>query len=336
MKPILESIPVLLAAALLLVAGSQVVGAEEGATGFPREPLAESLFLPFPPGERNVQQLWESPDGDLFAILRSDDPEKPYRYARWRGGDEMDWEALERIPEPWYWIFHMIEARDPAAWTLEGRDRLHMLMSDGHWECARSDGTWEFRERVSGTRYREPHRTIPPGYQVSRSFFTDQRGRIYTAGRGAVLYRFDPETRRITALEARLPAILGRESFVMLDASVVLPDGQVLGGTFDGHLFLFHPDTDELVPLGKPFRAQRILGMVYHDGMVWGIGGENEGIHRWFWWDPRTGALHTGGPVLREFPPVSDLVRMSDGTILFSAGGRRGDVYRVDPEQVVP
>jgi streptogramin lyase len=139
--------------------------------------------------------------------------------------------------------------------------------------------------------------------QVSRAIAVDPATGAYTAGAGGVLYRYDPEARKLEKLALKLPAAAGREPWTSLDAAVVFPQtpgGQgertvILGGTSDGHLFelrVFDKSRLQLRPRGKPLSEGTIQGLAAEPRQqskpgeeaqyVHGVGGHVEGMPRSF------------------------------------------------------
>lgn len=121
-------------------------------------------------------------------------------------------------------------------------------------------------------------------------------GAVYTSGKDGVLYRYDPASRSLSPLAARLPALPGRESWASLEAAAVGPDGRIYGGTSDGYLFLFDPASGAVVNLGKPIRQGGFDGLVVApSGRLCAIAGERGGMPREVRFDPQGGGFTLGG-----------------------------------------
>ncbi len=123
----------------------------------------------------------------------------------------------------------------------------------------------------------------------------------YTAGAGGQLYRYSGETGKLTKIDWKLPAALGRESWASLDAVAVTtrrggdtaPYTSFVGGTSDGHLFEVRLEgRTQLRPRGKMFSQPGIQGLALVEGKsekenrtfqtVYGISGRLDGLPRGF------------------------------------------------------
>lgn len=137
--------------------------------------------------------------------------------------------------------------------------------------------------------------------QVSRAIIVDPPTGAYTAGAGGVIFRYDPESRKLDKLALKLPAATGREPWTSLDAAVLYPrEGKVgkyaviVGGTSEGLLFelrLLDKDKFHLRSRGKPLTEPNIHGLaaIKHNKpgeedahAVVGVGGHVEGMPRSF------------------------------------------------------
>jgi hypothetical protein len=182
---------------------------------------------------------------------------------------------------------------------------------------------------VAGLRPKEPQ-----GRQISRAIVADADGRFHTAGKDGFLFRWASATTKAEQLTARLPAVQGREPWASLDAAVLGPDGLIYGGTFDGYIFTFNPKTLEVINYGKPLRQQRVQGLAFSKGKLYGIGGEPDGFPRAFAFDPQTKSFQLGG-TLKFGPgtydmimePVGAMVADKDGNIYIGTTGRLGNLY---------
>ncbi len=107
-------------------------------------------------------------------------------------------------------------------------------------------------------------------------------------------------------------------------------------GTYDGYLVKFDPEKHTLINLGKPLRQQRIQALILYKKIIFGIGGEPDGLPRWFVYDPETGSFELGGTLKDEknkpiHEPINTLIVTADGKIFGSFSGRLGSVFRIEP-----
>ncbi len=217
-------------------------------------------------------------------------------------------DVLGNPARPWAW--------DPM------RKRGYSLSETGVLLSYADDGKCTELGAVAGTRPFEA-----TGYQVSRALALDATGVVYTAGDGGAIHAYTPGTNKLEKLSARVPAVRGREPWASLDAAVFGPDGLLYGGSFDGYLFTFNPKSNEVINLGKPFRAQRIQGLAFRKGKLYGIGGDEDGIPRTFNFDPRTRGFELGGPPASGFEPIGAMLADADGNIYFSTVGRLANLH---------
>ena len=265
----------------------------------------QSIDLPFPPGERSVTGLAFGADGMLYGTMEHEDGSAPTFFRYDPGGKGVAQPAKALPPE----------AASP-----------YSLSATGALQKRAADGTLGELGQVAGTRPFEPN-----GYQVSRALVSDADGNIYTAGKGGAIFRYNPADAKLEALEAHLPAVVGREAWASLDAAVIGPDGLLYGGTFDGYLFTFDPAAGEVVNLGKPLRQQRIQGLAFSGGKLYGIGGEPEGLPRSFAFDPVTRSFELGGTLKSDlgniYEPIGAMVADPDGNIYIGVTGRLGNLF---------
>ncbi|HVF10591.1 MAG TPA: hypothetical protein VNA16_07305 [Abditibacteriaceae bacterium] len=293
------------------------------------------IMVPLPPGERAIAKLLQQPDGNVYGIVPA--PDNQWRFFRINkpkaGGTEAGTvEMVKAVPDlvlppkeilanhalPWQW--------DAA------RKQGYALTSKGHLLSYRADGTTTDLGQVAGTR---PFEEKEEGYQLSRMLLVTPAGDVYTAGDKGALYKYTPGAATVSKLEAHLPAVVGREPWASLDAAVIGPDGLIYGGTFDGYLFTFNPQTGAVTNLGKPFRAQRIASLAFRRGVLHGIGGDDDAMPRVFSFDPATrgftlGAIFTLGlpeRVLNYYEPVGACAADAAGNIYVSTLGRMGNLY---------
>ena len=189
------------------------------------------------------------------------------------------------------------------------------------------------------------HHTRP----ISKVLLAADNGKIYLSGTstgasgddmGRIL-ELDPRTGVLKPLDARLPAIVGRRRFAAIDAAVKLDDGSFLAGTTDGHLFRFDPKAALVEGFGKPLRQHRIRGLARGaDGLIYGVGGEEEGLPRLFAFDPVQRRMYLGtwpGGMQpeggnRTFGDIGAVVSTADGTLICGERERRGYLLLYYPQ----
>lgn len=292
----------------------------------------KTVELPFPPGERSISQLLIAPDGNVYGTIFVS-LEKGTRFFRY-DPDDGSLDPVDRLPETLIQPTDLLHGT-VKAWAWDASRRTGYSLSPmGALQLHHEGEAKENLGQVAGTRPSERM-----GYQVSNAFFFDAEGNVYTAGRDGVIYRYSPGKGKLEELEARLPAIKGREPWASLDAAVSGPDGLIYGGSFDGYLFTFNPKTNEVVNLGKPLRQQRIQGLAFSKGKLYGVGGEEEGLPRAFAFDLKTHGFELGGTLTVEgrsayhaIEMVGGMVADSHGNIYIGSTGRLGNLYVWQPK----
>jgi streptogramin lyase len=183
--------------------------------------------------------------------------------------------------------------------------------------------------------HEEPFRSIP------RALAMDGKGRVWGAGDYGALFHYEPEAGEIHHHpEHRLPSELGREFKTILDALVLGPDSLLYGGTSDGFLFRFDPETMEMANLGKPMWQYRIRGLAFSkDGDLWGVGGERGGAARLFVYRTELGGFENLGLLDVNRSPyyawlafeAESMIAGPDGTIFIGESGRISHLYLLYP-----
>jgi outer membrane protein assembly factor BamB len=269
--------------------------------------------LPLPPGERNVASLYQTSDNRIGGLITGR-LMRTFAYDSQSGRIEMS-NPIEILKES---DIQKLRVESRYFYAFDEKGAL-WLMKPG--EPRRLLG------QVSGTRPFEKE-----GYQVSRALVLDADGNVYTAGKDGFIFRYSPKTEKLEQLNARLPAVQGREAWASLDAAVLGPDGLIYGGTFDGYIFTFNPKTLEVVNLGKPLRQQRIQGLAFSKSKLYGVGGEEDGLPRAFAFDPKTRGFELGGTLKTTdgkiiLDPVGAMGADKDGNIYIGTMGRLGNLY---------
>ena len=181
----------------------------------------------------------------------------------------------------------------------------------------------------------EPFRSIP------RALVIDSRGRVWGSGDYGALFHYDPGTEKIVPHpQDRLPCELGREYKAVVDALVEGPDGLLYGGTSDGFIFRFNPETMRITNLGKPIMQYRIRGLAFsRDGDLWGIGGEQGGAARLFVYRMSSAGYESAGMLHVNRAPyyawlayeADSMVAGPDGTLFIGENNRMAHLFLVFP-----
>ncbi|HOL49910.1 MAG TPA: hypothetical protein PK165_06730 [bacterium] len=282
------------------------------------------LNLPFPPYQRNVVKLIEAPNGLIYGITSAPGNSSGRIFVIDKNYKTHE---INRLPDDVLQVDSVIFNSD-ITWTWDKtRRKIIALDKSGTLKVYDKNGPGKEILKIAGTRPYEPQ-----GFQISRAFVQDTTGNLYTAGKDGIMFKFNPETLEIKKLQAKLPAIKGREPWASLDAATVGNDGTIYLGTFDGYIASFNPETGTLINLGKPLRQQRIQSLVFFNGIVFGIGGESDGLARWFIYDPLTRGFNLGGTLKSKenkliYEPVNAMIATNEGVIIGSFSGRLGSLF---------
>jgi len=181
----------------------------------------------------------------------------------------------------------------------------------------------------------EPFRSIP------RALVLDTKGRVWGTGDYGAVFDYWPGTGDLTQHpDCRIPCEKGREYKAIIDAMVLNRDGTIYGGTSDGFVFRFDPETMKIQNLGKPIWQQRIRGLAFsQDGDLWGVGGEPGGSARVFVYRTHEGSFESGGMLHVNRTPyyawlayeAESMVAGPDGTIFIGETGRLAHLYLLYP-----
>jgi hypothetical protein len=279
--------------------------------------------MPFKPGERSIIRLYLYTDGNIYGISASTVPGSVGKVFRVKPGSDRV-EEVSTLPGIWVpdvFFDSGVPAVFDATFTT-----LYTLTRNGKLVSYDSKGIKKEIGQVSGTRPYEPD-----GYQVSRTFFFDSAGNLYTAGKSGYLYRYSPSSSKLEQLDVRLPSVRGREAWATLDAAVVTENGLVYGGTYDGYIFVFNPLSGELLNLGKPLRQQRIQALAVSGEYLAGIGGDENGFPRSFLLNLRTRGFEIGGTIKAGTKLVSEsigaCIQDKNGNIYLGTTGRLGNLF---------
>jgi len=116
--------------------------------------------------------------------------------------------------------------------------------------------------------------------------------------------------------------------------------GWIYGGTSEGFLFKFDPETHAVINLGKPIDRMRIRGLtVGLDGRIYGIAGEQSAECHFFCYDPKVGGYTIFGSISVERHPYYDWLGKQfdavaaglDGTIYLGESERKSHLFLFSP-----
>ena len=129
---------------------------------------------------------------------------------------------------------------------------------------------------------------LEPADYLCRRLIVDRKGRVFGSLPVNRLFRYDPDIKRISLLEAELPEGWGRRALGRVDAWTMAPDGVLYGGCAgDGQLFRLDPDTGRVSNLGKPAQMPGMKGLAFGaDGRIYGVAGGAPGYSHLFCFDP--------------------------------------------------
>ncbi len=164
----------------------------------------------------------------------------------------------------------------------------------------------------------------------------DLEGNAFTSGENGFMYRFHAAGQRLERLAIRVPSVPGREPYVHVDRWTVDGQGNLYGGTSDGHLFRFNPKTLAIENLGKPLSQYRIRGLVFAPNRrIYGVGGDDDDMARLFSYDPKRGVYEILGMIDVNRRPfytwqayvVDAMAIGNDGVIYMGQAERKSKLY---------
>lgn len=289
------------------------------------------INIPFPPYHRNVIKLIETSNGNVYGVI-SETPYSKGKIFLLKENETII--AQEKFLDDILQVDSII-FNPELSWTWDKTlKKIIVLDNSGTLKIFEKNDSGKEIMRIAGTRPYEKE-----GYQISRSFAFDKEGNIYTAGKDGFLFKLDSEDLKIEKLKARLPAVKGREPWASLDAATLADDGTIYLGTYDGYIAQFNPQTQTIINLGKPLRQQRIQTLIFYRKFVFGIGGEPDGLPRWFIYDPETRSFEPGGTLKDEknklvYEPVNTMIVTKNGEIIGSVSGRLGSLFKIKFEKI--
>lgn len=221
------------------------------------------------------------------------------------------------------------------AMAADGGGRIYGVSYPGGQFWTFFQGNFEILGRVAERR--------PPGERFERDLNIGRaivvaNNFAYVSGEKGAIWRASGNRLERTGLTA--PTVKGREPYNRVDAWVEGPEGILYGGTSDGYLFRI--ERGRLENLGKPLNQYRIRGLVYApNGLLYGIGGDDDEMARLFSYDPKRGAYEMLGMIDVSRRPycawqayrVDAMAIGPEGTIYIGQAERKSRLYLYYPEQ---
>jgi hypothetical protein len=128
----------------------------------------------------------------------------------------------------------------------------------------------------------------------SETLVMDDKGNVYCCGAFGSLYKYSISDNKFIKLPVSIPTIKGRELYNKLDSAVFNPYDKLIygGGSGDGFLFAFDPETNFIKNIGKITSESGIPAITAgKDGKIYGINGEKEGMAHLFCYDPDNSSI---------------------------------------------
>lgn len=175
---------------------------------------------------------------------------------------------------------------------------------------------------------------------IGRAIAVDQKGNVFTSGEDGALFRYHPGDPAIEKLAITIPGEPGREGYNRIEVWRSDPSGLLYGGTTDGYLVRFNPDSLTFENLGKPLNQYRISGLIItKDNKIYGVGGDADDMARLFSYDPNSGAYRVLGFVDVNRRPyyawqayrIDAMCAGADGTVYLGEAERRSRLYLFYP-----
>ena len=231
-------------------------------------------------GHRILGGWWGPEGGGLFRHGTS--AEEAQGLEQFRGAKG----AIEAIPLP-------AEVGGIAALagpTVEGV-AYGLTLPDGHLIAIRSGG-------------KRPVRVLARVAEAAPVLVHLPDGRLLGAFAEGRLWRYSPADGSLEALDAQAPCQKGKRYVAGVQSLILSREGLVYGGTsVDGYLFAFDPASGAVANLGKPNRQSGVRALVEgHDGALFGIAEEPQGMAHLFRYDPGGRGFADLGLLSAAFP----------------------------------
>lgn len=185
---------------------------------------------------------------------------------------------------------------------------------------------------------------VDPILEFSRKLAVDSTGTVYGAASCGQIFKYCPDAGRLELTSLAAPSLKGREAYNRVDSwALDERDGILYGGTIDGILFEFNPQTGKIRCIGKPIDQMRVRALtVGNDGRVFGIGGEPGKCCHLFVYEPQERELRDLGVLLAtmETPwygyEIDCAVTGRDGEIYFGETERVSHLFIYYPRILPP
>jgi len=173
---------------------------------------------------------------------------------------------------------------------------------------------------------------------IGRAIAIDKKGSVYTSGENGSLFRYVPGSAKIEKLAISIPGEPGREGSNRIE--VWSAGSEIYGGTSDGYLVRFNPESLAIDNLGKPLIQYGVNGLVMApDGKLYGAGGDADDLARIFSYDPRSGAYRVLGFIDVNRRPyyswqayrIGAMCIGHDGTVYLGQSERKSRLYLFYP-----
>lgn len=175
---------------------------------------------------------------------------------------------------------------------------------------------------------------------IGRAIAIARNGEAFATGEDGALFRYRPGEAAMEKLAVTVPAEPGREGYNRMEVWCADPSGILYGGTSDGYLVRFDPDSLTMENLGKPLSQYRLNGLVLaKNGKFYGVGGDADDMARLFSYDPKSGAYRILGFVDVNRRPyyawqayrIDAMCVDDNGTIYLGEAERRSRLYLFYP-----
>jgi len=184
---------------------------------------------------------------------------------------------------------------------------------------------------------------------LSRSLICDRSGRLFFSSTGGELKYYAPLTGLITETGLRIPADLDpsqfHQDYDVVEYFAADPKGVIYGGTSDGYLFRFDPETMVLNNLGKPRAGRRLRCLTAgSDGSIFLMAGERPETSqqpcKFYRYKPGEGFLELGLLIADRSPfyyrrgyQFDAMATGRDGTIYLGESERDSSLFLYIPEE---
>ena len=188
---------------------------------------------------------------------------------------------------------------------------------------------WE--RSIGGSAWRK--RYFPP-----RAIICDNDGNVWGSRDQGFFFKYDVKEDILFETKIEMPLMIGTEDAIIteisVDALIKDKNGIIYGGTYsDGYLFKLDPKSGKVICMGKPIRQQRIRGLTFgEDGLLYGIGGEDNGISKVFRYNPDNGDMRELGVIHEDgwtIYRMDTIITGADGYIYIGESSRTSHLIKL-------